>query len=83
MFAKDYDLRPLSDVADFINENSHLPEVPSAAEIDEKGIDVAGMDAALLKKIEELTLYTIQQQEQLNLLTQQIQVLQNKLDNEK
>lgn len=40
--------------------NGHLPEMPSAAEVTEKGIDVGVMNAALLKKVEELTLYVIE-----------------------
>lgn len=55
--------------------------MPSAAEMDKNGLDVAEMDAALLQKIEELTLYTIQQQKQLELLTTQLNALQEKLNN--
>lgn len=83
VFAKTYELKPLSEVEAFITQNSHLPEVPSAADMEENGLDVAQMDATLLKKIEELTLYTIQQQKQLEALTMQLNALQEKLnDNE-
>ncbi|MGB0982560.1 MAG: hypothetical protein ACPG19_00895 [Saprospiraceae bacterium] len=81
VFAKTYQLKPLSEVESFITQNSHLPEVPSAADMDKNGLDVAKMDATLLKKIEELTLYTIQQQKQLELLTNQLNALQEKLNN--
>ncbi|MFC0183651.1 hypothetical protein ACFFJX_14255 [Pseudarcicella hirudinis] len=61
VFNKKYSLRPLSEVERYIKENSHLPEVPSAREVTEKGIDVGEMNTKLLQKIEELTLYLIEQ----------------------
>ena len=60
VFEEDYALKPLAEVATFIKENKHLPDVPSEAEVLEKGIDIAKMDAILLQKIEELTLYIIE-----------------------
>jgi hypothetical protein len=60
VFENDYNLRPLHEVDAFVKENKHLPGVPSAAEMVENGLDVATMDAKLLEKIEELTLYMIQ-----------------------
>ncbi|MBO9698801.1 MAG: DUF4200 domain-containing protein [Sporocytophaga sp.] len=60
VFESSYKLRPLSEVEQFIKENKHLPEVPSAKKVESEGIDVAEMDAILLKKIEELTLYMIE-----------------------
>lgn len=68
VFAKNYKLKPLSTVESFINENKHLPDVPSASSVVKTGIDVAKMDAILLQKIEELTLYIIQQQKEINAL---------------
>lgn len=59
VFEEDYDLKPLEDVDQYIEENKHLPDVPSAAEIEEKGVNVLDMNAVLLRKIEELTLYVI------------------------
>ncbi|MCC8145265.1 MAG: hypothetical protein LIO93_02240 [Bacteroidales bacterium] len=53
----------LSDVKTHIQEHKHLPDIPSESEVLENGIDLANMQAKLLQKIEELTLYTIQQQE--------------------
>ncbi|WP_136439784.1 hypothetical protein [Pacificoceanicola onchidii] len=61
VFADDYDLRPLTEVQAFIDANSHLPDVPSAAEIKAGGLDMTNMQMALLKKVEELTLYTLEQ----------------------
>ena len=65
VFTSTYKLMPLSQVEQYIIANSHLPNVPSAEEVAESGIDVATMDATLLQKIEELTLYTIDQEKQL------------------
>jgi hypothetical protein len=55
----DYRLRPLREVAQYIQQNHHLPEVPSAAEVEKDGADLGHNQAVLLKKIEELTLYVI------------------------
>ena len=65
VFANDYHLRSLAEVSAFIEANHHLPEVPSAREVGENGLDLGSMDATLLKKIEELTLYTLDQEEKL------------------
>ena len=59
VFAKDYQLKALPEVEAFINEHQHLPGVPSAEEVVNKGIDMAQMDAKLLEKVEELTLHLI------------------------
>jgi cytoskeletal protein CcmA (bactofilin family) len=60
VFTDAYHLRSLQEVADYIEQNHHLPELPSAAEVKKEGIDLGAMDALLLQKIEELTLYIIQ-----------------------
>ncbi len=60
VFNKDYKLRSLSSLETFIKRNKHLPDVPSANEVEEKGISVGDNQALLLKKIEELTLYLIE-----------------------
>ncbi|MEM9700778.1 MAG: hypothetical protein AAF943_18575 [Pseudomonadota bacterium] len=62
VFDEDYALRPLSEVQSFIDAHSHLPDVPSAADITAEGLDITEMQMTLLKKIEELTLYTLEQQ---------------------
>lgn len=56
VFSKQYQLPSLTEVENYINQNSHLPGIPAAAEVEKKGLDVASNQAALLKKIEELTL---------------------------
>ena len=60
VFDDDYNLMPLKEVEEFIQENDHLPNVPSADEITETGIDMAEMAAKQMEKIEELTLYLIE-----------------------
>ncbi|EJL63257.1 hypothetical protein PMI10_02455, partial [Flavobacterium sp. CF136] len=70
VFANDYKLKSLQQVEDYIKENSHLPEIPSAKEIEKNGLMLAEMNMALLKKIEELTLYTIEQQKNTEKLIQ-------------
>lgn len=74
VFHNDYKLRPLTQVEDFVKKNSHLPDIPSEKEVKEKGINIAQMDGLLLKKIEELTLYVIQQQKEIELLKAQVNV---------
>lgn len=59
VFKADYNLMPLNEVETFINANSHLPGVPSEAEVASNGVKVGEMNATLLQKIEELTLYMI------------------------
>ncbi len=59
VFEKGYKLKPIKDVEKFINEKGHLEDVPTAVDVKKDGIDVAKMDAIILKKIEENTLYII------------------------
>ncbi|MGN6494919.1 MAG: hypothetical protein ACTHLE_23230 [Agriterribacter sp.] len=61
VFDTAYRLRPLSEVEQYIQHYRHLPEVPSAAEVAKDGLDLGDNQATLLKKIEELTLYIIEQ----------------------
>ncbi|PKV52308.1 hypothetical protein ATE84_4419 [Aquimarina sp. MAR_2010_214] len=68
VFAKDYNLKSIEEVEDYIIQNSHLPEIPSAKEFAQNGVMLAEMNMNLLKKIEELTLYTIQQQKEIGSL---------------
>lgn len=66
VFRSGYNLRSLKDVESFITENEHLPEIPSEQEVLEDGIDVSEMNMLLLKKVEELTLYLIEQQKEID-----------------
>lgn len=65
VFDRKYKLMSLKNLESFIVTNKHLPEIPTASEVAKDGIDVANMDALLLQKIEELTLYVIQQQKEI------------------
>jgi hypothetical protein len=60
VFEKDYNLLPLSEVEKYINANKHLPEVPSAKEMEANGMNLKEMNLILLKKVEELTLHMIE-----------------------
>lgn len=62
VFNSDYSLMPLHKVEAFVKTNKHLPEIPSAAEVKEKGLSMGEMQNKLLQKIEELTLYVIELQ---------------------
>jgi trimeric autotransporter adhesin len=68
VFAKDYNLKPLSEVEQFIIKNKHLPNVPSAAQVKEEGINVGEMAKIQQEKIEELTLYIIAQNKRIEAL---------------
>ena len=72
VFAKDYRLAPLSEVAEFIKANKHLPNVPSAKEVAENGIDLGDMSRIQQEKIEELTLYIIEQDKQLKVYQKEL-----------
>ncbi len=65
VFYPNYKLRPLKEVEAFIKENQRLPEIPSAAEMSTQGADLGELNTKLLQKIEELTLYTIEQEKTL------------------
>lgn len=79
VFDKNYKLRTLSEVANFIKINKHLPEVPSTAEVTKNGIELAETQALLLKKIEELTLYLIQQNSKIERLERKIRRINKKI----
>jgi hypothetical protein len=72
VFANDYKLKSLEEVESFIKENSHLPEIPSAKEIEKNGLMLAEMNMNLLKKIEELTLYAINQEKKTEKLNENL-----------
>jgi hypothetical protein len=72
VFDKNYNLMPLKDVEKFIAKNNHLPNVPSATEVVKNGVAMDEMVSKLLEKVEELTLYTIQQQKEIEELKKKI-----------
>ena len=65
VFEEDYQLRSLSEVESFIQKNKQLPEIPSAEEFRQNDLKVSEMANKLLQKIEELTLYTIEQEKKI------------------
>jgi hypothetical protein len=81
VFEEDYVLTDLSEVEQFVNENKHLPGIPSANELEETGVNLGNMQGKLLQKIEELTLYIIEQQKSIEKLTSRIDVLEKELEN--
>lgn len=76
VFDDDYALMPLNELEKFIGDNRHLPDLPSAAEVSEHGYNMVSMEGILLKKIEELTLYTIELQKQLQAQQKMVETLQ-------
>lgn len=86
VFEDDYNLRTLEETEQFITENNHLPEIASADEMVENGLEVGKMNIKLLQKVEELTLYMIEmnkemksQKEEINLLKSENQKLHSEL----
>lgn len=75
VFQTNYRLRPLSDVEQYIKQHHHLPGVPSAEEVEKNGLDLGDNQATLLKKIEELTLYAIEQNKKQDVQRQEFQEL--------
>lgn len=75
VFKKDYQLMPLNEVKEFVEINSHLPGIPSEAEIREEGLSLEEMQLKLLQKVEELTLYMIELKEENAELKKEIETL--------
>jgi hypothetical protein len=85
VFEKNYSLPSLESVKTYIDQNKHLPEVPSAKEMEANGINLSEMNMLLLKKVEELTLYVIElkrgNEATKNELMNKINELEKKLNN--
>jgi hypothetical protein len=79
VFDKSYKLRSLKEIETFIQKNHHLPEIPSAEEVKKNGVDLLEMDAKLLQKIEELTLYMIEMKKEITSLKEDNKVLRAKI----
>lgn len=77
VFEKDYELMDLKKLEAFVNENKHLPEVPTAKEVVDNGLELKEFNALLLKKIEELTLYVIKLDKDLEQSNAKIKNLEN------
>lgn len=77
VFESDYQLLSLNDLEVYIKSNHHLPNIPTAQKIAEEGIDVSELISKQMVKIEELTLYVIEQQKEIN----DMKILINNLSN--
>ncbi len=78
VFEPDYELMPLKDLAAFIEREKHLPNVPSKSEVEKNGgmVNMTGLQMSLLEKIEELTLYTLAQQSEIEVLRERLAALE-------
>jgi hypothetical protein len=75
VFDKKYKLKSLQEVEQYIKQNGHLPEIPSAKEVESNGGDLGELVSLQMKKIEELTLYVIEQNKKIEELSKQIKSL--------
>ena len=80
VFEKDYSLPTLKEIETYIQHNKHLPEVPSATEMEKEGINLGEMNMLLLKKIEELTLYAIDQNAKVDTMIEQVKEQQEEIN---
>ena len=80
VFSKDYKLPSLEEIRSYIEKNNHLPEVPSAKEIEENGMNLGEMNLLLLKKVEELTLYIISQNQTLGVQQEKLEKQAERID---
>jgi len=71
---------PIKDVENYIKENKHLPNIPAEKEMVKSGLDLQMINIKLVEKVEELTLYTIQQEHKIESQQQLIQELMKRLD---
>lgn len=78
VFEPTYNLRSLAETERYINEHKHLPEIPSAAEMEANGMELKAMNLKLLQKVEELTLYAIEQQKLIQEMRTELNLLKNK-----
>ncbi|MCZ8215088.1 MAG: tail fiber protein, partial [Cyclobacteriaceae bacterium] len=72
VFEPTYQLPSLTEIENYIKANKHLPEVPSAKEMETNGINLSEMNMLLLKKVEELTLHLIEANKKIDYLTKRI-----------
>jgi hypothetical protein len=79
VFADNYQLPALSELAGYIQQHKHLPGMPTATEVQQEGLDVAEMNKKLVQKVEELTLYLLKIDQQNQELKKEIEVLKTKI----
>lgn len=78
VFDSSYRLRPLSEVQAFIAQHKHLPDMPAAKQVREEGLELAAANTLMMQKIEELTLYLLEQQAEIKRLQEKVQQLEHK-----
>ena|SRR5690554_405488 len=78
VFHKEYELMPLSEVETYIAKNGHLPNIPKAETIETEGLNLGEMNKLLMLKVEELTLYLIEQQKVIDSQQKRLEVLETK-----
>jgi hypothetical protein len=83
VFHPTYELPSLKDLESFIQKNKHLPDVPSAADVEANGLDLGDNQSILLKKVEELTLYIIEINKKVDKLAEENALLKKKLESNK
>lgn len=71
-----YQLLSLAALEEFVTKHKHLPNVPSASTLEKEGLSLKEMNLLLLEKVEELTLYTLQQQKELEVLKEKLSELE-------
>ena len=76
VFYEDYNLKTLEEVQNFINEHGHLPNIPSAQQMEKEGMNLKEMNLKLLEKVEELTLYILDQEKRSLEQEERIKVLE-------
>ena len=81
VFEDSYNLAELSEVEQYIKANKHLPGIPTAAEVEKDGVNLGEMNVKLLEKVEELTLYVIEQNKQMKNQSQLIESMQSEIEN--
>jgi len=80
VFDPNYKLLKLSEVESYINDNKHLPDIPSAEDVEKKGIGIGDMQSKMMQKIEELTLYIITQEKNIQKQQATIELMQTEIN---
>jgi len=80
VFEKGYKLLPIEHVATYVQENKHLPDIPSANEMVKNGVSMGDLQVKLLQKVEELTLYAIEMKKEINVLKAENKLIKAQLD---
>lgn len=80
VFDQDYQLMPMNELNTYIQKNGHLPNMPSAEEVEKDGVGVGELEIKLVEKVEELTLYLLEMKEELELLKKENAALKAKVE---